>query len=269
MKKLNTLAAFTVLALAGTAANAAQIQVSFTNNSGVYFTPLWAGFHDGGFDSFDVGSSASASIEALAEDGNQSVLASEFAEYSTANVGGRVGAGPLDKGDTFTGVFEVAVDGSNDFFSFASMVLPSSDFFIGNSSPLAFNISSLLDGSTSSISFDVASVYDAGTEVNDFETSAGNPLFGIAPGQSVAGEGTNENGVITRVGGLAYASFLNSAGLDDVVSFNFDDFASFATIELTVVPDNVSAVPVPAAAFLFAPALLGFMGLRRNAAKKA
>jgi hypothetical protein len=30
---------------------------------------------------------------------------------------------------------------------------------------------------------------------------------------------------------------------------------------------QVSAVPVPAAAFLFAPALLGFMGLRRKAAK--
>ncbi|HDY85329.1 MAG TPA: hypothetical protein ENH74_06580, partial [Methylophaga sp.] len=28
---------------------------------------------------------------------------------------------------------------------------------------------------------------------------------------------------------------------------------------------NVSAVPVPAAALLFAPALLGFMGLRRKA----
>jgi len=30
---------------------------------------------------------------------------------------------------------------------------------------------------------------------------------------------------------------------------------------------NVSAVPIPAAAFLFAPALLGFMGLRRKAQK--
>ncbi|SFK74700.1 hypothetical protein [Methylophaga sulfidovorans] len=30
---------------------------------------------------------------------------------------------------------------------------------------------------------------------------------------------------------------------------------------------NVSAVPVPAAAFLFAPALLGFMGLRRRVQK--
>jgi len=27
---------------------------------------------------------------------------------------------------------------------------------------------------------------------------------------------------------------------------------------------NVSAVPIPAAAFLFAPALIGFMGLRRK-----
>jgi hypothetical protein len=32
---------------------------------------------------------------------------------------------------------------------------------------------------------------------------------------------------------------------------------------------NVSAVPIPAAAFLFAPALLGFMGLRRKAKNSA
>ena len=267
MKKLNTLAVFTALALAGSAASAAQLQVTFTNNASTYLTPLWAGFHDGGFDTFDVGSSASASIEALAEDGNQSVLASEFAEYSSAAVGGAVGAGPLGKGDTFTGVFDLSTDGSNDYFSFASMVLPSSDFFIGNSNPLSFNISSLLEGSTSSISFDVASVYDAGTEVNDFETSAGNPLLGIAPGQTAPNQGANQNGVVTRVGGLAYASFLNSAGLD-IVNLNFDDFTSIASIELTVIPDNVSAVPVPAAAFLFAPALLGFIGLRRKAAKQ-
>jgi hypothetical protein len=31
--------------------------------------------------------------------------------------------------------------------------------------------------------------------------------------------------------------------------------------------EGVSAVPVPAAAFLFAPALIGFMGLRRKATK--
>jgi hypothetical protein len=36
-----------------------------------------------------------------------------------------------------------------------------------------------------------------------------------------------------------------------------------------VVESSVSPVPVPAAAFLFAPALIGFIGLRRKAANKA
>jgi hypothetical protein len=31
---------------------------------------------------------------------------------------------------------------------------------------------------------------------------------------------------------------------------------------------NVSAVPIPTAAFLFAPALIGFLGLRRKQIKK-
>jgi len=61
---------------------------------------------------------------------------------------------------------------------------------------------------------------------------------------------------------LAYALFINADGID-TSSFNFANGEKVATIELT----NVSAVPVPAAAFLFAPALLGFLGLRRKANK--
>ncbi|MHC4226836.1 MAG: spondin domain-containing protein [Planctomycetota bacterium] len=41
---------------------------------GVYFTPVWMGFHDGSFDLFDPGGLASEALERLAEDGDASQL---------------------------------------------------------------------------------------------------------------------------------------------------------------------------------------------------
>ncbi len=258
VKKHSLLAVAASLVLASSVVSAAQIQVKITNNAGqtgTYLTPAWVAFHDGSFDTFTAGDAASAGLEALAEDGNTAVLSSSF---SGSGVDGTIG-GLIAPGSTTTGEFTVSDNGSNNYFSFASMVLPSSDFFIGNDNPFAFNISSLLDGSISSLSFDISTFFDAGTEVNDFASSAGNGLFGIAGGQSGANQGVDQNGVVSEANSLAFASFLNAEGVD-TERFNFAN-SSIATIELT----NVSAVPVPAAAFLFAPALLGFMGLRRKA----
>ena len=54
---------------------------------------------------------------------------------------------------------------------------------------------------------------------------------------------------------LSYVSL--SHGFDDGSGFQETGFASYAQAP--------SAVPIPAAAFMFAPALLGFLGLRRKA----
>ncbi|MBL1322076.1 MAG: spondin domain-containing protein [Methylophaga sp.] len=263
IKNKGVLALGAALTLISSVVNAAQIEVRITNNApngGTYLTPTWVGFHNGSFDTFNVGSATSSSLESLVEDGNTAPLSTSF---QGSGVDGVLGAGPIAPNQTVSNQFTVSDDGSQNYFSYASMLLPSSDFFIGNSNPFAFNISALLDGSISSLSFDVGTVYDAGTEINDFATSAGNPLFGIAPGQTGPNQGADENGVITAVNGLAFASFLNVAGID-TGRFNFDNFGSIATIEIV----NVSAVPVPAALFMFAPALLGFLGLRRKAANQ-
>jgi len=68
--------------------------------------------------------------------------------------------------------------------------------------------------------------------------------------------------------------------IDDDSTIHFEDTTkAHAFVSDTDVPqvdtghflvrDTVSAVPIPAAAFMFAPALLGFMGLRRRAKNKA
>ncbi|MEC9411244.1 MAG: hypothetical protein VX829_01050 [Pseudomonadota bacterium] len=51
------------------------------------------------------------------------------------------------------------------------------------------------------------------------------------------------------------------SGFDFDVIFG-DTFANL------VITESVSAVPVPAAIFLFAPALLGFIGIRRRMSQR-
>jgi hypothetical protein len=265
--------------LVGSAAQAssAQIQVDFTNNApagGTIQTPVWVGFHDGNFDVFTTGQAATAGLEALAEDGNISVLSNEFNASTVDGVDGRIGNAPIGPQDSASHIFTVNTDGSHNYFSYASMVLISSDFFIGNSNPLAVDLSGLLTGMVTSLRFDVFRVYDAGTEVNDFSSAPATSLFGIPGGQTMANQGADENGVITFIGAAgsdvperfdalnAYILFDNAQGLPNELfsRLNFTGYESIGAFTLS----NVSEVPVPAAAFLFAPALFGFLGLRRS-----
>lgn len=255
------------LLLATSMASATTLQVTITNNSmpgGVYLTPVWVGFHDGSFDSYDAGAAASAGIEAVAEDGNIMPLSNEFSA-TAGGVQGAVGGAPIAPGQTVTLTIDVANDGSNNYFSYASMVLPSSDYFVANGNPLAHSIASVLNGSSSELSFNIGTagtVNDAGTEVNDFATTAGNGLFGIPGGQGGPNQGVDENGVITTVMGDPYAAFLNLPG-QDLSIFDFNDPSWYPNGIATV---TITAVPVPAALPLFAGALgvLGFIRRRRS-----
>lgn len=239
-------------------AGAAEYRVTITNNApagGTYVTPVWIGFHDGSFNLFDAGSPASMALERVAEDGNTAPLSMNFAGMGTdATVGGA----PIAPGMSVVANFTLANDGSNDYLSFASMVLPSSDFFIGNGNPLGFSVADLLDGVVDSVQFTIMNVYDAGTEVNDFATSAGNPLLGFPGGQTGPDQGADENGVVALASGLDYNDFLN-LGDNNVAPLNFDNYASLATIE-------VALIPVPAAVWLFGSALaaLGWIRTRRS-----
>lgn len=258
-----------------------QVEVTVTSNvpvGGVAITPVWVGFHNGSFDSYDGGAAAASSLEALAELGNTGPISDVFAGTLVGDpLDGRVqgtladpNTGPLFDGGSASMTFTLDDGGANNYFSYASMVLPSNDYFIANGNPLAHDLSSLLSGSVSTISFNVGTVgtvNDAGTETNDFAFAPATGAFGL--GSSAPEGGDPEGGVITNVLGDPFADFGGIPVGFDTSILNFNNAALYtdglATITFNVVP---APVPVPAALPLALSALggmFGFMRRRKNA----
>ncbi len=158
------------------AAKAQDLRVTVENLSasgGLFLTPVWIGFHDGTFDLYDQGAAVSAGVERLAEDGNFGVLSTEFQSAQPSGNDGVVfgptgfaGAPVLDSGEIAS--TDIAVDSSNRYFSYASMVIPSNDAFIANGSPTAYEVFDAGGNFTGPITFLVlgSQVLDAGTEDN-------------------------------------------------------------------------------------------------------
>lgn len=191
---LSGLAAVTVL---HSNASATQISVTVENLTppgGLYFTPVWIGFHDGSFDSFDAGAPASAAMEALAEGGDVNGLQGEF----SAIADGQQGVVTAPAGFPAAPVFDPGDSGSltldlnpltNRYFSFASMIIPSNDAFIGNNDPLAYEVFNATGVFTGPLDILVlgTEIWDAGTEENT--------EFGAAF-LAIGGDSTDESGVI-------------------------------------------------------------------------
>lgn len=252
------------LALAG-AAQAADVKVTLTQLApagGVGIAPLWVGFHNGTFNSFDAGSAASLGIERAAEDGSAAQLSSIFSATASGGVQGTLPGPPAFPGAvrtlTLTGV---GLAGVNRYFSYAAMVVLSNDFFIGNDNPTQFDLSALANGGTLSLLVGGAGhVWDAGTEVNDFRYSLANGAFGIGGGQTAANQGTDEHGVVHLVSGNPYTSFASQNLVPDGYQWGALDFSSqgaFARVDIEVL---AAPVPEPSSAVLLLVGL-GFAGL--------
>lgn len=179
-----------------------QIEVTFTNPGaadGALLTPVFVATQNGVYDFFDVGSSASASLERLAEDGNTGPRID--AANNSRGVGQALATagGPLAPGETRTvTLFADPADPLTQYISYASMVIPSNDAFVGNDDPTQLD---LFDDQGSLIrrvganAFVVTGddVYDAGTEDNDEI-----PANTAALAQAAPNTGTTENGLIRQ-----------------------------------------------------------------------
>ncbi len=171
---------------------------NLTPPQGAIVTPLWFGFHDGSFNTFDAGALASTGIEHIAEDGYtglesqlpgfeglgfdpnnfviplDNTISGLFANSQSSNGGVQ---GILSTPDNpFIGFFPEEVNstliklngkgGQNRYFSFAAMFFPSNDAFIADQNPIEiFDINGNFRGADFLVSGN--QVWDAGTEVND------------------------------------------------------------------------------------------------------
>jgi hypothetical protein len=156
--------------------NTVPVRVSIKNSAmtdGTFLTPFWVAFHDGTFDTYDLGIPASVGLEHMAEDGDSSVLSSEFAAQGNGidmvviNPEGFAGAPLFDPG--FSTQQVVNLDPAvNKYFSYVSMLLPSNDAFIGNADPKRYQIFDDNGNFTGGVNFKVygSQVLDAGTEEN-------------------------------------------------------------------------------------------------------
>lgn len=210
-------------------------------DGGVAITPVWGGFHSGSFDSYNGGLVALEGVERVAEDGDTSVVTAQFNDFDPARGGytyvdnsgseaasrlvrtgdqsdanrrdATIGSAPLLPGQSAMAMYELTNDGSNDYFSYLSMVLPTNDFFLANGNPLAHDVSGIL-ANGGEMSFLIGTpnggVNDAGTEREDFRFSAGNGLFAnrnLPAGQSGPNTGRDVELPIANVTGDAFSAF--------------------------------------------------------------
>jgi Ca2+-binding RTX toxin-like protein len=191
--------------------------------NGGSLAPFWFGFHNGQFDSFNEGESASPAIEALAEDGNTEPISQQFDDTNFGEVQGTL-RGSLG-GDFAPGQVietEVVLDGNSalsQYFSYASMILPSNDQFIANDNArdhLIFDDNGRFLGAEFTVN--ALEAWDSGTEVND-EIPENTAFFG----QTTPNTGVDENGVVTQAPGFLPPG---SGGILDDPRFANADFTA-------------------------------------------
>lgn len=247
---------FAGAAKAGVTTNVKVTIENLAPQFGTYQTPFWVGFHNGGFDTFDMGVAASMGLERLAEDGTIAPLSDMFNASGMGALDGVIApGGPFAPGDIATAMFNL--DGSNPnarYFSFASMVIPSNDAFIGNDDATGIEIFDA-DGNFIGADFFItgAMVWDAGTEVND-ELPENTAFFG----QMDPNTGVDENGVVH-----AHPGYLGSLGNPGVQSILADPMFAGADFTLPGYPiARITIIPAPGAMALLG--VVGLAGMRRR-----
>lgn len=263
-KNILRAAAFAVLVAASfvvprQAAAQQRLRVEIENlgtSSDFFLTPLWVGLHNGSFDLFSTGSAASAGLEELAETGSPATLQTEFAApgrlqsvaADPADFGSMPGQPPvIDPGNTASTEINFINPAAYRYFSFASMIIPSNDAFIGNGNPIAHELFDLNGNFLGPQTIDItaADIYDAGTEDNDGLGAAFSANGGTAT-DTIGGLVTQGPDLTNFIGtGTAAGSTIGAA----------PGATPFARITITAVPEPGSMVALLA---------MGTVGLLRR-----
>jgi PEP-CTERM motif len=248
-----------ILSATALAAQAAPTQVSVTienlaPTNSISFAPLHVGFGNGTFDAFNAGQTPSAAIISVAEGGGAAAWQPAFAAAEPNATRGTIG-GPLFTGQSRTQGFMVDA-AMNRFFTFAGMVIPSNDFFIGNDSPMEYQ---LFDANgqlqIQSITLKASDIWNAGSEA-----------FSVA-GAAFLANGVNavrsdENGVVA----FNFSELTGFNGQATAAGYVFDSQLG-ANDNVYRISFQAAAVPEPETNALMGLGLLTLLGvhLRRRA----
>lgn len=274
MKTLNRFAPIACLAgalsLTGTLASATNVEITYENFSqegGVWNTPLFLGFHNGSFDTADLMVAASSSVELIAEEGLPDDLLSDISmvpgSKSAVLVGDdapMVGPGVLFNPGSSNSLVIHLDPMTNRYLSFASMILPSNDAFIGNLNPTAYDLFNIAGDFNDGFEIDIYGfdVWDAGTEEND--------AMG-APFSAIGGTSTPTiGGVVSRHLDLdmsqnpGLSNFIGTQLANgNTLDYTFGEKKRIGRITARSVPDTASMAGLLSLVFL-----LGFHRFTRN-----
>ncbi len=254
---------FAVLNSTASPSSPTDIQVTITNegNSDFTLTPLWFAFQNGGFDLFDTGAAPSPGLELVAEDGGVGLLSTEFdAAGQPGSLDGAVfapdgfgGAPVIEPNETGTAYITPINLANYQYFSFASMLIPTNDTFIGNENPTQYQVftpsGEINDPSgTFTIQIFAGDLLDAGTELNN---AMGAPF--LSPGGGTSTDTTD---------GIGLAGDLSEiAGLMTPSGLTINDFLTSGELVATI---TISQIPEPTSVALAGMALVGLCGMVRR-----
>ena len=204
---MNTLLSVSALIFASSQVQAQDLSITVTNlTQGLHFTPIITAAHVSDDHIFMVGTTASAELQAMAEGGDISSLATMLSNADANNSENPAG-GLLAPGMSTT--YMLTNDSANTHLSMTAMILPSNDGFVG------------LDGweiPTEAGTYTVMlNAYDAGTEANNELVNGGGapgvPGIPAAPGGD---SGTGGTGVTDTESNTMVHIHRGSLGDDNV-----------------------------------------------------
>ncbi len=237
-----------------------NVTVTVTNlaaPNSVSFAATHLGFHRGTlFDAFNIGQVATAGIISVAEPGTGVQWQTDFAAADPTSTRGSIAGGALLPGQSRSRSFLVDA-GLNRFFTFAAMVVPSNDFFIGNDNPMQYRMFDEMGNLLiNSISQKGRQIWDAGSEAFD-------PLNAAFITGGTAANRTPQNGVVSF-------NFAELAMFDSRMTNGGYVFASGLSADQEIYRldfTSVNVVPEPSSVILMGSGLLllGVAILRRRA----
>ncbi|MGF7171961.1 hypothetical protein FHS91_003664 [Sphingobium xanthum] len=228
------------LLVAGTGANAQNVKLTvkvenLAPTNSVSFAPLHFGIHNGTFDAFNSGSVGGAAIISIAEGGSGSAWLPAFASADPTAVISTIG-GALTPGASHMSSPLLVDSTINRYFTFASMVIPSNDLFIGNDNPAMFQIFDMAGNLLiNQITLTANRIWDANSEVAD----PANAAFVVGGNNDLR---TPENGTVA----FDRSELAVFNGLTTAAGYTFSDAGLSDSTPIYRISFTANAVPEPA-----------------------